>query len=354
MIRVLKCMIAFVIYIIVFDIFGTFVTNRLKWKLTQVERLLWGFFVYYTLFQCVYLPFVFLKQKFTLLVRVWIIVLVVCVVTAAFISIRKNDTFVSVSREMFRLKIAWIYYVILVLLGLEAVFIMLQSFLGWDTAYYIGVMNETLYTDRMYFYNGNTGLLEEKLPIRYAMSGFYMQFAICSKLMAVEPVVLSYYLVRIMCFFLSAIIVYLIGKEIFKQDNRKAMIMTLVWGFVNLFWYSTHATTFFLIKRSYEAKGYCANVILPMVFYCLLRIMRDGEKEKQNWQMLFLLALSSVAISMSSLVTVPAMVGTGMFTVFILKKDKYILRNGIMCLIPNILYLVAYLLSVLNVFVIEV
>lgn len=354
MIRVLKCMLAFVIYILIFDIFGTFVTNRLKWKLTQVERLLWGFFIYYSLFQCVYLPFVLLKQSFTFFSKVWLIVLGVCVVMATSISIWKKDSFVSIPKGTFHLKTTWIYYVILILLGLEAGFIMLQRFCGWDTAYYVGVMNEAIYTDAMYFYNGNTGFLEVVLPLRYALSGFYMQFAICSKLLGVEPIVVSYYLVRLMCFSISCVIVYLIGKELFDRDNKKSLIMTFVWGLVNMFWYSTHATTFFMILRGYEAKGYCANVVLPMVFYCLLRVMREGEKEKQNWQMLFLVALSSIAISMSSLVTVPVMIGTGMLTVFIAKRDKYALLNGLICLLPNIIYLVVYLLSVLDVFVIGV
>lgn len=119
MIRVLKCMLAFVIYILIFDIFGTFVTNRLKWKLTQVERLLWGFFIYYTLFQCVYLPFVLLKQSFTFFSKVWLIVLGICVVMAAAISIWKKDSFVSIPKGMFHLKTTWIYYVILILLGVE-------------------------------------------------------------------------------------------------------------------------------------------------------------------------------------------------------------------------------------------
>lgn len=354
MIRILKCVVAFIIYLIIFNLYGTFISYRLKWKITQIEKIVWGFCAYFLLFEVVYLPFVLLKIKFGLLAKTWLAVLMITIVLMVVIGIRQNDKFITIPKIFFEMKKVWLYYVIFFVLGLEVGFIMLQGYVGWDTAYYIGEMNETLYTDTMYLYNGNTGYIENILPLRYALSGFYMQFTVCSKWLSIEPIVVSYYLVRLMCFFLACVIVYLIGMELFSQNSKKSIVMTLVWGVVNMFWYTVHATPLFMMVRSYEAKGYCANVVLPLVFYCLLRLFRDGEKKTQNWQMLFLIAISSITISMSALMTVPIMIGVGIVALLVVKWDKHILFNGFVCMLPNIIYLIVYLMSVLNIFLIEV
>lgn len=354
MLGVVKCMLALLVYILIFDIWGTTLSRVLKWEISQVEKALCGFFVYYLVFQLVYLPFALLKASFTALAYVWTICMVIITVLCIIYLFRKKAAVIHFEKTYLNV---WKYgyvYVICLLSGLGIIYCVLQHYVGWDTSYYIGLMNEALYSNTIGLYNGDLGVLEKTLPIRYVLSGFYMQFAVCSKLLQVKPVIVSFYMVRALCVILSEVIVFSIGKLLFDKKTKPACLMALVWLCINMMWYTEHATPLFLIRRSYEAKGYCSNVVLPMVFYCLLRLYQEKGKRKNDWQILFLCCAASVSISMSCLVTVPVMVLIGVFVLSVFEKNMKYIVYGLLCLLPNIIYGALYLLNVLDLWVIEV
>ena len=77
-------------------------------------------------------------------------------------------------------------------------------------------------------------------------------------------------------------------------------------------------------------------------------------ENRANWKMLFVVMLASVPISMSAILIAPAMLGITVLSESIVNKNGRVLLRGIVCMIPNMVYLVLYLLYTLDVFVIKV
>lgn len=99
----------------------------------------------------------------------------------------------------------------------------------------------------------------------------------------------------------------------------------------------------FLLVRGYEAKGFCANVIIPAIFYIALCFWKD-VRTREKWVMLFLVCFASVPVSMSAIMIVPVMVAILMATELVVKRDFSMIWKGIVCVIPNGIYLIAYYL----------
>ena len=233
------------------------------------------------------------------------------------------------------------------------VFAVLQIYNGWDTGMYIGGMNQSLSTDTFYFYNGNTGIKQANLNLRYALSMFYVHFTVLCRVFHIEARIMMFYCARALCVILSSMIVYLFGKKIFSYQREKAAWMILVWLILNWFATALHTPAYFLFVRGYEAKGYCANVVLPMLLYGIYCILQKDAKE--NWKKLALVAFASVPISMSSLAIVPTAIGIMGLVLMIKGKSFFtIISKCFVCVLPNLCYLLIYVLFIKGYFLIEV
>lgn len=356
MVEVLQCSAMIVFYLIVFAMIGYIISTITKYKAALIEYTFFGFFGYFSLFQCVALPLILMKKPLTLLIQSWLAVLVVLAI-AFFVLFYRNkkrfpkesQTSMKNSKEGIKNPYLYLYGAIVLLV---CYFTAIQNYWGWDTAYYIGTVSTAIDTNTMYQFSGETGRQLGAIPLHYALSGFYMNSAVFSKVSGIAPVLFQKYVMGILCVLLYHMVVYLIGKELFRE-NGKAFLFAFFASALNFFFASEFTTAQFLLFRSYEAKGYCANVMIPAVFWALLRIHREVEK-KENWKLLFLFMLASVPVSMSAILIVPAIVVIAVLAEVIVNRKVKALGYGILCLIPNGIYLILYFLHTIDVFVIKV
>lgn len=233
--------------------------------------------------------------------------------------------------------------------------VLMQRNIGWDFAYYIGNMATSVSTDTMYLYDGSSGLLRSHLELRYALSSFYMNTAWISQMTGISALLLQKYVMGVLCVLLTNAVVYSFAMRVFGQDQKKAAILVTAAILLTIFWDVYDTSAQFLMLRSYEAKAYCANVVLPMVLYLLYRVWEDSA-DIGNWAELFLVALASVAVSMSSLVLVPALTAIMLLAHLFVERrwDAAVIRRGIYCMLPNICYLAVYFAHTAGWLVVEV
>ena len=148
---------------------------------------------------------------------------------------------------------------------------------------------------------------------------------------------------------LTNFIVYSFAMEVFSGDRKKAALLVTITIILTLFWDVYDTSGQFLMIRSYEAKAYCANVVLPMAVFAMYRIWKN-EKRKQNWEELFLVSFASVAVSMSSLLLIPALLVI-MSLSHILSRwmeskrmEWAFAKKAVCCLAPNLCYMAVYFL----------
>lgn len=338
-----RCIFVFVIICMEFLISGVTVQKIFKLNLKLYETWIAGFFLYFGVFQIVALPLVILQIPFHVLCYLW---LAVCIIWDGLVVIFFRNEMKSVIHQMH----VWMKQQRGGLLA-GAVFCILftccfhgiQQYVSWDTSYYIGTVNTTLYTDTMYVYNGNSGIREGYLELRYALSTFYMHSAVFCRLGHISALMLQKYVMGSVCICMHGLMVFSIGKKLFREDDRQALKLLILEIVLNYGFCTIYTTSSFLLIRAYEAKGFCANVILTGIFYIAL-CFRSTTRKKEYWMLLFLIAFSSIPVSMSAILIVPVMIVIILAAELIMKRDIQIVGKGILCLIPNGVYLIVYFL----------
>lgn len=346
------------LYFVIFGAMGYLISYLIKFQTNILEKVFLGFLGYFSLFQFIALPCIALKQSLTMLTTLWLIVLgvlTICVLVLLYKErIAKKEIVSRQKKIALPKKTEWLYICAgLIFLVFVCYFTAIQNYWGWDTAFYIGTVSTTLDTDTMYLYNGETGAMEYVVSFRYALSTFYMNSAVFCKITGISAVMFQKYVMGILCVVMQGLILYLTGKRIFENKLEKAVLFAVTAGVLNFFFVSEFSTAQFLLFRSYEAKGYCANVVIPAVFLALLTLHQNVNK-KENWKVLFLVMMASVPVSMSAILIVPMMVFAALAAEFIVTKNRKVITCGIVCMIPNGIYLIIYLLSTLQILEIRV
>ncbi len=351
--QLVACGAVIFLQLIIYLVIGNDLCRWMGWEDKGLLALAAGFFGYFGLFQLFALPMICFQVPFHILVIVWGIVCVLILLKG--IVLHGKELLGRIAQIGCELAVKQWYLVIVaaLLLLFLIVYQCIYYYSGFDTAFYIGTINTTLHTDSMYLFDGETGWAEKYLDMRYAFSGFYMNTAFWCRLFGLAPVIAQNYGMGSICIFMASVVTFLIGREIFGDDTRKAYFYVILIGMLNIFFVSGYSTADFLLFRGYEAKGFCANVVIPAVFYAILVLWKEAG-EKKRWQLVFLVAFASIPVSMSSLLIVPAAIGIAVLAECLVQKKIGILWRGILCLLPNAFYLVMYFLYTKKIWLIMV
>lgn len=343
MVEIALCLLVIVWLFVEFSIYGIGFKKIFKFCMGAYDVLILGFFVYFGIFQIAALPMVLLQRSLKELVILW---LGVSVAVNGYVLIRARrelwEMVCRIAAGVWRMK-GVLLIVVLLLVGISCYFQAVQYYMGWDSSYYIGTVNTSVYTDSMYRYNGNSGIAEKFLDLRYALSTFYIHSAVLCKVSTVSAVMMQRYVMGTVCVLSHSLLVFAIGRKLFRRDDKKALLVLGLVLFFNFGFHTMYSASDFLLMRGYEAKGFCANVVIPAIWYAVLCLWEDLRK-RESWGMLFWIGFSSVPLSMSSILIVPAIIVIALAAEWFIKKDGRLLWYGIWCVIPNGIYLVVYFL----------
>lgn len=329
------------LFFLIAEMLGTIYNNCIFKK--KGNTLFIGFFLYFALFELVALPMIMMQKHLSALRNIWGIVCIIVVICGACFALKKRNKNVEKISESIWTRHEPGLYVVFILLILQTIIAFLWPNNSWDTAFYIGNVVKAMQTDTMYLYDGYTGWKDATINLKYAMCSFYMNDAVIGSVLGIHGAIVCRWFNTIVCQFFSAYIVYRLGIELW-EEKKSAYAFVCFWILANLGLPTEFFASSFLLNRSYEAKAFCANIVLPGVLYILLKISKN-PMEKGNWISLFVLNIASVAISSSSLMLVPLLEGI-MFAVMIVikKRPRYILHSFV-CMIPCCFYLLLYLLN---------
>lgn len=369
--QLLFCTGIFILTIMVYYMLGRAAAILCRWDIRRTEIVCVGFFLYFALFQIVAEAMIFTKQKLHVLGFIWGILLAVLLAAAVAVILCKK----RIDRRLFaenpyrdmvlydepgdrRMdRAAYLLTALLVCAVLcECVSaVLLQRSIGWDFAYYIGNMTTSVATDTMYLYDGSSGVLRDTIELRYALSSFYMNTAWISQLTGVSALLLQKYVTGVLCVLLANAVAYSFAMEVFKGDRKKSAILVTITILLTICWDVYDTSAQFLLLRGYEAKAYCANVVLPMVVFLLYRIWQQAS-DRKLWTELFLVSAASVPVSMSSVVLVPALLVLMVAAHFFTERrwNLAVFGRAVCCLLPNICYLAVYFLGTRGLLVVEV
>ena len=298
-----------------------------------------GYLVLQFIYQIIYLPFYFARGSYRATVYIWLVIVAVASVLLCFF-LRKHSS--GQKQQLKTIEKAGVCLVSLLVLGLAFYISLHVPFYGQDTRVYISEMNESYYRDTMWVNARDT--------FHYGMCSMFQFFTISSLATGIRPYYISLFSVRIVGICLFSLTLYRIGKVLFQKESIgiswAALFLAVIGSYMLMFWGSNYTAEFFYWRIN-EAKGYCQFVLLPIAFLIFLSMFRKNVDRKTLWKEQLLVGLAAVPVSASSLT--PYLFFLLMGTFALLAYDK--LKTGwktigcsMLCALPNILYLVLYIL----------
>lgn len=355
MLEIFFCIYMLLFYMIVYFSFGSLVTVRMKKeKFSVTFAMMIGFFLYYGIFQVIVVPCTFLKLPLSWLAAVWLglVALVVLYVwgTAAYRKVWLQ-AFDGIRRQAAQQPF-WTLVPLLVV-GAQAVFVVMWQTDYWDATYYIGDVSLSVYTNTISLYDPLTGEMRSAFDIRHCFATYLVQDAVVCKAFGIHPLIEMKTVMGVVVTIINNLVTYNIARLLFKGNREHTGLMLVFTLLVNLFTYTPYTTSGFLLLRSYEGKAVLGSVIVPAVLYIAARLYRD-EKNKGYWWLLFLLCQSSCAISSSSMTLIPVEVGALTLCLSLIKRDFRPFVKGLLCMTPCLLVLLLYVASTLGLFVVNI
>ena len=227
------------------------------------------------------------------------------------------------------------------LIFFQLYFIHHHMYLEWDDTYYVNLANEAFFSDRIYWIYPETGSFAD-FDKRYVLSLWPIFYAWLSKLVNVIPTIMAHTILPWFMIPTAYMIYILIGKELFAEDRQLQGMFLAFAVMLHLFMSGEHtAGLTFLSITPWVGKGVLATVLIPTLFYMVLRTVRQDTAG--NWALLGIACLGGCLLSSMGIMLTPVFVGGMIFLVSIYKREIRYFCHGILSCIPCIVLGVFYI-----------
>lgn len=339
---------AVIYYFLAFFLFGVCITRHLKDKLFSVSlTLVVGMLMYFLLFETMALPMKIKGQPLHVLGNAWFSTAAVLMV----LSLVLNGKFLwrtgkSWWKRKRKEKGFLIGFVLLILVQYVLILSLSPVYMGVrDDYYYIGDVTTSVYKDSIQQYCHYNGRKLERFDPSYFIPMYPMHSAALCKLTGLHPIIENKWASLFVMLVLCNMVYYLLGRMVYSRDWKKLLILLAVIAAIFFQLQSNGLTVgIFYYYRLSEGKGVLGNLILPGIILFFARIVKDSDSY-WNWVLLLLAVMSGYTIAMSSMFLIPVSLGC-LFLAFLVGKrtGRYLIHMGI-CVIPCIVVLVVYQLS---------
>lgn len=233
------------------------------------------------------------------------------------------------------------YAVAFFLAAYQLYFIHHHMYLEWDDTYYVNLANEAIYSNKIYWIYPETGTLAD-FDKRYVLSLWPAFYAWLSKLIGVIPTIMAHTILPWLIIPLAYMIYMLIGKKLFADDTQMQGMFLAFAVLLHLFMSGEHTSGLtFLSITPWVGKGVLASVLIPMLFYLILRVSQ--EEIKSNWFLLGMTCLGGSLLSSMGIMLSPVFMGTAVFAVFLKNKNLQYLLFGLAACLPCIVLGIYYI-----------
>ena len=343
MITALICAVIAAAYLSLFYIWGRTYLTILHVHADISNSVLFGFVLMVSAFQLFYLPFFFARGSFRILTIVWLAVLAM-VTGCMVLYIKRRSTGI---RKAIVSKGQMIG--IAALIGLTLFLCAEIAFharpYGADTNSYIAAINQMVYDDVICIDRG-------ALNVHHGLTNIFALFGISSLITGVRPYYVALHTMRYVGVIVTAIAAYNAGKTLISKDQKENVSWTgigtaLLTLLIFSCWSSMYGGAFFW-QRTNEAKAYCQLVLFPIAFIVTIQMFQNKEKRNILWKKQLLIGFSAVPISVSSMSAYPIFMLICMVALLIYDRFKIVkatIGYSVLCVLPNLIYLVLYYTS---------
>lgn len=274
-----------------------------------------GWFVSFSVFEVVAIPFILLEKSFSVLVWTYSLVIGVLILLSAWkyghciLEIWKNSflrrNIVDKNRNIFVL-LGWVFFA--VILGIKIYMAFFYEYYDGDDSYYLAVATIADRYDTMYLRDAYT-CYNYDLDIRHALAPIPIFQAWMARISGIHVTVICHSVLSIVWLCLMYCVFVQIARVLFEKKEQYIpvfLILIEVWFLYGNVSISTVET--FAMTRTWQGKGLLASTLIPALFLCFL-CLYERQISKGIWMLLELVILSCLLASTASLMLVPTLMG---------------------------------------------
>lgn len=319
-----------------------------RFQRTPAMMYLCGWFVSFSVFELVSVPFILLERSFMEVVVIYSLVIMILLVVSVWNGYKViaqlwswKSWWKDVAKMSWWTRLGW--FVVAILLVIQLIHAVVFEYYDGDDSYYVAqaVMTKTFNT--MYLRDNYTGYIYP-LDIRHALSPTPVYIAWMSKVSGIHPTVIAHSVLSVAWLVLMYCIYEQIGKRLLAKNKDWLplfLIFIEVWflyGNISLYTSETFAMT-----RTWQGKGLMAGVIFPALLLSLI-YLADQKTRFGNWLLFLTVILSAVFATSIAFMLIPTIVGLSAVLIGWQKRSaKTVLLMGAGCL-PCILLGFCYLM----------
>lgn len=297
-----------------------------------------GYLIEIALFECLYVGFLVAgSTSAEWLSRVYgVLTLVLAVLFAVLGRSVLKDLFASKEKRKIQISIPMIVFMLLV--AGQLVLRLLQQVSDGDDAFYVATATVSSQSAFMNYIQPYTGAYTPELDVRHALSGLPVWIAHLSRMTGIHAAIMCHCVLGVVFLLLHYIIVYRIGKQLFRENQEGVWLFGCVAAVFNIFGnVSLYTPQTFLLTRTWQGKTFFANLLIPMAF-CLLLEMYSLEKDHKI-SMIYYIAVAALyfcagACTTMGLVLLPALFVPAFVILSIKRKDRKVLGFGALSTLP--------------------
>lgn len=302
---------------------------------------LYGYLLFFALFQVLAIPLTFFHQPFSLLVCLYGGGVVLLSVIGFFV--RKKELLQWV-RDLPSQRPGWYGVAALLLIAFQTAVVVLGTHVDLDDSFFVATANTTVTTNTIFQYDAYTGDPYLSFPARYVLAPYQIWIAFISRAVQMHPAAVAHTVLPAALIPLAYAAFSLIGEVLLGQEKKKKEKYLLFLAVIIMSsYYSFYTQGTFLLVRIWQGKAVLAAILLPAVFWLCMRLMVE-KKERCGWFLLVCAMLASLMTSSMGILLPVLVVAVFALKYGLIEKNIPVLLKSILVCLPNLLFAVFYLI----------
>ena len=321
---------------------GCILLDRKTGDIDVLEKWNFGMVLMHAIFEIVVLAGTFTKMTLKNVTVFYFAILSAAIMIVGLIGNRTKKKVFSVGKiPSFSKKEMALLLIVLVGILYQILFVCLGLQSDADDAYYVGMAMTSFQTDTISVYHPYQGSpVKLKTMANYVLSPYPIFWAMWSKVLKIHPAILMRSILPAVNIAWSYVVYRLLAKKIFLTE-RKRIIFLLIVVLANLFGaYSDRTSAVFLLQRVWQGKGALAAILIPMLWYLLIRLRKEGENTYVYVE-LFVTILAACLTSSMALFLCPVLMGAFGLEYLISERRWSVVGRLILCTLPCIVLAIA-------------
>lgn len=356
--NIFEIIVMFILWLVVIPflmgIVPGFLFEKQKKRIGTIYLAGWIFMA--AIFQLVSVPLVLKMKTFSQLEELYTIIILIIVIASCFVmivtvGISALIDFVELPsfKKMTRQEVI-LWGIFGLLLTLQVVMSIAWMTPDGDDSYYVTNSVIADEEDKMYIEDPYTGVYCN-LEYRHVLAPFSMFVSFFARKLSVHATIVAHSILPAVFIMLTYLVYYKICQALLPNENEKQSVFMILISGMQLFGGTSRFTNeMFFLTRTWQGKSFLANMIIPFIFYMLLQLCRQTEKEgNHRYRLLgiyFLIFAGNLAGALSSslgLLLLMIFEGVWYVIIAIRNRQKAMIPCGGITLLPCVVYMALYI-----------